>query len=386
MTTRQNGKGARAALARLRDELNQQFPERRREIDSCLAAFLVRENVFLGGPPGTAKSRMAEAICTAFGGDTKNGDYFKYQFHSQSVASEVTGGRDFDQSRDGAVVFNTVHKLPEASVALLDEIFKAHSVLQVLLRLLEEHEFDRDSRHPENSRTPLRLAIGASNELPEELDLEALFDRFLARHWVSYVRDPNNMVAIMAGTVGANPQTRIMAPDVAFLEADAQAVSVSDSALQIVLDIKAALEKQGVVASDRRWRKIIKMLRAYAYVEGLDEVNDDVLAEKLADMLWREVKDRPAIDAVVRKIANPTAAAAKELLDAAIELVHSLPPVEEKTKFLAALATATAELGKMKKKLTELGTGRAVQTALAEVKQLETSCKAQGAKAFGISL
>jgi MoxR-like ATPase len=66
--------------------------------------------------------------------------------------------------------------LPTASVAFLDEIFKANSaILNTLLTITSECKFDNwGGQEP----CPIRCAVGASNELPESDELVALFNRF----------------------------------------------------------------------------------------------------------------------------------------------------------------------------------------------------------------
>jgi hypothetical protein len=59
------------------------------------------------------------------------------------------------------------------------QVFKANSaVLNSLLTLLNERLFDNGSGR---RAAPLLTCVGASNELPESQELDALFDRFLLR-------------------------------------------------------------------------------------------------------------------------------------------------------------------------------------------------------------
>lgn len=75
--------------------------------------------------------------------------------------------------------------LPEASVAFIDEIFKANSaILNSLLTILNERLFDNGATR---TAVPLICLVGASNELPESEELDALYDRFLLRYPVSQV-------------------------------------------------------------------------------------------------------------------------------------------------------------------------------------------------------
>jgi hypothetical protein len=71
--------------------------------------------------------------------------------------------------------------LPDADVAFIDEIFKANSsLLNALLTLLNERAFDNGAGR---TRVPLLCLVGASNEMPESDELDALYDRFLLRRW-----------------------------------------------------------------------------------------------------------------------------------------------------------------------------------------------------------
>ena len=81
----------------------------------------------------------------------------------------------------------TAHKLPEAHIAFLDEIFKANSsILNAILTLINERIFHNGK---EVVPVPLLTLFGASNELPEEEELTALYDRFLLRFVVNYIAE-----------------------------------------------------------------------------------------------------------------------------------------------------------------------------------------------------
>jgi MoxR-like ATPase len=83
--------------------------------------------------------------------------------------------------KNGKLFRETKSYLPDASVVLLDEVFKSSSaVLNTLLRVLNERKFVNDGLE---YCLPTQLVIGASNELPNE-DMDALYDRFLIRHWI----------------------------------------------------------------------------------------------------------------------------------------------------------------------------------------------------------
>ena len=66
--------------------------------------------------------------------------------------------------------------LPRAEIAFLDEVFKANSaILNALLTILNERTFYNGSRR---DTVPLMCAIGATNTVPDDIELAALYDRF----------------------------------------------------------------------------------------------------------------------------------------------------------------------------------------------------------------
>jgi MoxR-like ATPase len=140
---------------------------------------LAGEHVLLLGPPGTAKSALVRAIAQAFGGT-----YFERLLTKFSTPEELFGPislKALEQDRYQRV---TAGKLPEAEFAFVDEVFKANSaILNSLLTAMNERLFHNDGAP---TQMPLVALFGASNELPEGKELEALFDRFLLRFDVQY--------------------------------------------------------------------------------------------------------------------------------------------------------------------------------------------------------
>src|SRR5690606_30962344 len=87
--------------------------------------------------------------------------------------------------------------LPDASVAFLDEVFRANSaILNALLTLLNERVFDQGAQRIE---TPLVALVGATNEIPDDETLRAFLDRFLVRCFVEPVGDESFAALLGAG-------------------------------------------------------------------------------------------------------------------------------------------------------------------------------------------
>jgi MoxR-like ATPase len=87
-------------------------------------------------------------------------------------------------------------------------VFKANSaVLNSLLTILNERLFDNGSQRVP---VPLICLVGASNELPESEELDALYDRFLFRFNVSPVRGARVVDKL---AYHANRSRRLVVPD-----------------------------------------------------------------------------------------------------------------------------------------------------------------------------
>src|SRR5271156_1486144 len=170
-----------AAVACLRREvvepLKRRFVGRDEIVDLIALAVTAGEHLFLHGPPGTAKSALIRQFAAAV-----RGNYFEYLLTRFSEPNEVFGPIDLMRLREGTVATVTSRMLPEGEFVFLDELFNANSaILNNLLTVLNERVYRRGA---ETHRLPLLSLFAASNHLPEDDALRALFDRFLLRSHV----------------------------------------------------------------------------------------------------------------------------------------------------------------------------------------------------------
>lgn len=234
-------------------------------VDLLGISLVAKENLFLLGPPGTAKSAIVRLLSQCL----ENGRSFEYLLTRFTEPSEIFGPFDIRRLKDGELVTNTEGMLPEASFVFLDEIFNANSaILNSLLMALNERIFRRGK---ETRPIPALMFVGASNMLPEDEALAALLDRFLLRVRCEYV-DPDQLQAVLlAGwrLESESPGDRPVVDATSIIELQ-QACRQVDLApvRKEYIDIVHSLRSTGIRVSDRRAVKLQNIIAASALISG----------------------------------------------------------------------------------------------------------------------
>jgi MoxR-like ATPase len=285
--------GPRDVLRTIRDELQQIFLERTEAIDGALVALLAGQHVLLVGPPGTAKSMLADEVCRRLPGAR----YFQWLLTRFTTPEELFGAVSLQALEHDDYRRVTIQKLPEAHIAFLDEIFKASSsILNTILTLMNERRFHNGR---EVATVPLLTLFAASNELPEDDELLALDDRFLLRFVVDYLGEDFRFLKLLQARP-PTARTTLSLADLEAARAAAAALPVPGEVLRAVTDIRRDLRQKNVLVSDRRWAQAIGVLRAHAWLQGRDTVGDADLPF-LEHVLWRDPGDREQVRATIRE-------------------------------------------------------------------------------------
>ena len=370
-----------SSVQQLRSDLVARFPERSSVIDGCLAAILAAEHVLLLGPPGTAKSALARAIAQAFGGS-----YFERLLTKFSTPEELFGPvslKALEQDRFQRVVAG---KLPEAEFAFVDECFKANSaILNSLLTLVNERVFHNDGAPV---ACPLVTMFGASNELPDGKELEALFDRFLLRFDVQYLLQPSNLRQVLLAADPV-PSVNLTMAELRTAQASVAKVKITDDTIDSLLSIRDACRAEGIIASDRRWKKSLKIVQASAWMAGEKQTTPEDLAI-LIDSLWREPKERSKVARLVGKLADPVGTQAQEILDAARETAQKVAGMSsgDRKAYISHAAQAIDQFTQQQSKLAELSRsgGRRAKTVIADASAEIQSMHAEMARTVSAGL
>ncbi len=158
--------------------------------------------------------------------------------------------------------------LPEAEIAFLDEVFLGSTaILNTLLGLLNERVFRRG--HTVRA-VPLRVAVGASNALPEDESLAAFADRFLLRAFVEPVGDPFLEQLLVEGWGVQGPPPEPVPGAMAALDTLAgmlRSVDLVDARPHLAHAVRV-MRKAGIVLPDRRVVRTQRLIAAAALLDG----------------------------------------------------------------------------------------------------------------------
>ena len=263
---------AQRVNADLLDTLKQEYVGKDEVVDLLGICLVAGENLFLLGPPGTAKSAIVRSLASRL-----DGRVFDYLLTRFTEPSELFGPFDIRKLRDGELLTNTEGMLPEADVVFLDELLNANSaILNSLLMALNERVFRRGR---ETRRLGFVLTVGASNRLPEDEALAALFDRFLLR-----VRSDNVPAEMLTSVLEAgwklqqsdvrrdSVKTAVSMDELRRLQGCIPFVDVSTVRTQYVGLINR-LRHAGIEISDRRAVRLQRLSAASALMCGRTTVH-----------------------------------------------------------------------------------------------------------------
>ena len=256
-------------LAQIARSLESRFLGKDEVIRLLLIAVVAGEHAVLVGPPGTAKSALIRMFARLL-----HANYFEYLLTRFTEPNELFGPVDIAAFREGRYQRRVEGMLPSSEIVFLDEIFKSNSaILNSLLTLLNERRYTSGGVV---MKCPLLSCFGASNEVPTDETLTAIFDRFLLRirsdnldayHFQDLLQ--KGIQNELMGLTDAPIQPLAGAVEIAALHRSfAQRMRFSDEFLSAYKGLVFQIRAEGITVSDRRVVKLLKLFAASAYLDG----------------------------------------------------------------------------------------------------------------------
>lgn len=286
-------------LQNFRGALNASTLEREFVIDGLLATLLSKQNAFLLGVPGTGKSDLVRNICRGI----KGANYFGYLLTPTTDPSEVFGPVAVTKLLKDEYTRDITGYLPDAHIGFLDELFRGSSaILNSLLTLLNERTFNNGKTVVE---TPIQSIVAATNSWPDEESLQAFADRFLFRPTVDVLKKPVSKRKLDEWALGLVVRPKVgdhlTLKELQQLQQAANDITVSEEFLDRFSNVWEMLASRNITISDRRRVQILKFLKAWALVQGDDELYAEHLHNSLIHIVYQTREDQDTIKEVLEQ-------------------------------------------------------------------------------------
>lgn len=309
-------------------------------LSKVLLCAIAGESLFILVPPGTAKSLIARRLKSVF----KDAKAFEHLMSRFSTPDEIFGPVSISKLKNEDKYERLVEGyLPDASVVFLDEIWKAGPAIQnSLLTAINERVFKNGTSL---IKLPMKVLIAASNELPEEdQGLEALWDRFLIRVVSNSIDDESLFFDMVKNEI----PLEIELPDNLVIHEDEyncwqmeiKKILIPDDVCSIVSILRKQLKVEGdkeshqqseFYVSDRRWKKVFRLMQTSAFLNGRDSVNiTDLLI--LYHCLWNDTEHIPIIILCVSRSILWQAAEIIEKVENRIDKIQNVSASKKASK------------------------------------------------------
>jgi len=288
-------------LMHLAGALESSFLGKDEVIRLLLICTVAGEHAVLIGPPGTAKSALIRMFARLL-----QARYFEYLLTRFTEPNEIFGPVDIQAFREGRYQRRVEGMLPESEIVFLDEVFKSNSaILNALLTLLNERRYTSGGVV---MRCPLLSCFGASNEVPTDETLTAIFDRFLLRirsdnldayHFQDLLQ--KGIQNELMGLTDAPVQPLASAQEIQALHRSfAQRMRFSEDFFSAYKGLVFQIRAEGVTLSDRRVVKILKLFAASAYLDGRPQ--PDASDFFVLKHIWNNEDQAAILEAIVSPV------------------------------------------------------------------------------------
>ena len=286
-------------VQRIRSYINECVLERESETDSALLAVMSGQSCLLLGDAGAAKTQQIQLMSSMLGLSL-----FDTLMSESTKPESIFGPVDVPALAKGIQRVKIEGYAPTAEIIFLDEVFKASGIiLNPLLWLLNEHKFRNGDEGVLNC--PTLAVFAASNEIPQDASSRPIYDRFLIRHKVEYIRSTQNLHKLFErsniGNAIEEPE-HLTLEEVLYMRKMVHRVHTPSEIWGVLIKIRDQVKRAvGVEISDRRLVKTISVIKSHALLLGRKEVALEDL-DVVANIFWDNPEHIKKVRAIV--VAN----------------------------------------------------------------------------------
>ena len=296
-----------AIAARIRAEIAKAVVGQDGAVDLLLTALFAGGHVLLEGPPGTAKTLLAQSFARTVGLD-----YGRIQFTPDLMPGDIIGANLFNFQTSS---FTLTHGPIFCELLLADEINRTPPKTQAaLLEAMQERQVTIDGvSHPLSARFTV---VATQNPIEQQGTYplpEAQLDRFLFKHVLDYpaVEQERAIVAAHGARSGQmDPQALGVQPvaDRAAIDAAVATVAnvrLTDEVVGYIVDLVRATRDSADTdtgASPRAGAMLAVAARARAVLDGRDYVIPDDVKTLAVPTLRHRLLLSPAAEIEGRKV------------------------------------------------------------------------------------
>ena len=301
----------KAKITKLLEALNEGVFEKEEAIRLSLLTSIAGESIFFLGLPGVAKSLIARRLKFAF----KDAKAFEYLMNRFSTPDEVFGPISVMQLQQDNYMRIIENYLPDSEIVFLDEIWKAGPAIQnTLLTVLNEKIFLNGK---EEIKVKLKGLIAASNELPSMNDghgdsVDALWDRFLLRLVIGGIEDEANFNSMISDNLkptidNVALELKITDDEYKLWDKEIDSIAIPEEVYKVISVIRKKVQEHNdgsnketkeLYISDRRWRKIIRILRASAFLNDR-KVVDLMDCFLINECIWNDENEIEIVQEII---------------------------------------------------------------------------------------
>lgn len=252
-----------ARIHDLEGAINNQFIASHEFVNAAAVTIAAGKSLFVESQPGTAKTRLLKAFAAGI-----DGNFWSNVLDTDMTKDDLLGPMSAKAISDDLWT-RVWMAVADNEIVFLDEIWKAGGrVANLLLGAIEEKIVTSGNV---TRRIPLVAAFSASNEIPQDLGQQAIFDRWLVRLQIGYIANRDDFRALFSAGAGRQPiRKHVTADEIRLMAGAAEvlAANAPDDVLDTAEQLWTEFGRQHSGISNRRWVETMRVAAAQSLLDG----------------------------------------------------------------------------------------------------------------------